>query len=89
MDVEDVHDRRNLLGQILEHLDSFLQFSELPGAHGESSPDVDHDVGVSPVLGLHQLVLMLQLLRSPVIGLRNPERLLESDLGITDVLSLT
>ena len=83
-----MHDGGNFLGQILEHLDSLLEFAELAGTHGEPPADVDHHVGVSPVLGLHQLVLMLKLLRSPIIRLRNPERLLESDLGITDVLGL-
>ena len=62
MDVEDVHDRGNFLGQVLEHLDSFLEFAELAGAHGEPPPNVDHDVGVPAVLRLHQLVLVLQLL---------------------------
>ena len=38
----------HLLREVLEHLDGLLEAAELPGAHGEPPPDVDHYVRVPP-----------------------------------------
>ena len=69
----------------LEHLDGLLQSPKLPGAHGEPTTDVNHDVGVPTMLRLHELILMLQLLRATIICLCYLERVLELNFGLLDV----
>ena len=85
MNVEDVHDRRNFLGQIFKHFHRLLKSAELPGAHGQPPSDVDHDVGVPAMLGLHHGVLVLHLLRPPVVLLGYSIGFPELALGLVDV----
>ena len=67
----------HLLGKILEHLYGFLQPAQFTSTHCKPPPNVDHHVSVASVLGFHEGVLVLQLLRTPVVGLSNAESLSE------------
>jgi len=78
----------HLLREVLEHLDGLLEAAELPGAHGEPPPDVDHYVRVPPVLRFHESVLVLELLAPPVVRLGDPEGLAELGLGLGNVQRL-
>jgi len=88
VNVQHVHDGGNLLRQVLEHLDRLLESSQLPGAHCQSSSDVNHDVGVSSMLRFHHGVLVLQGLRPPVVGLGDLVCLAKLGLGVAHRLSL-
>ena len=50
--------------------------------HGKPSPNVDHHVGVTSVLGFHERVLVLQLLGASVVGLSNSECLAKLGFGL-------
>ena len=56
--------------------------------HCKSPPDVDHNIGVTPMLRFHERILVLKLLRSSVVRFRNPERLSELCLCLGDVQRL-
>merc|ERR1719495_2554654 len=62
--------------------------AQLSCTHCKSPPDVDHNIGVTPMLRFHERILVLKLLRSSVVRFRNPERLSELCLCLSDVQRL-